>query len=286
MNALPALRTYLLDLLQELRDTDIPLIIGGGNGIFLKTEYARASGLPTLLHEWPESRSTSDIDLFLRPELLIEPAKLAPLSNAIKRLGYTVVPAAQKYQFVKPGPHNIGEVKIDILTGPRSRFSSSGLKVDSRRVHPKPSVGLHAHPVDEAPSLEDALLSVSLSGMLSTGTPCTCDVFIPHPFTYLMMKLSAFSDRLNDKSKEYGSYHALDIYTIVATTTESEWNAFPAFRERLRGESSAQVAAAIVAQHFSALTALGIIRLRESHYYRPELQIDKFMDILQETFRR
>ena len=116
MNDLSTLGIYLLDLLWELRDTDLPIIIGGGYGIFLKTEYVRTHHLRTLLDKRPESRSTSDLDLFLRPELLIEPKKLAPLAKAIERLGYIVIPTAQKYQFVKPGPGNVGEIKIDLLT--------------------------------------------------------------------------------------------------------------------------------------------------------------------------
>ncbi len=64
----------------------------------------RQLGAQTLLREWPEPRSTNDLDLFLRPELLIQSAKLKPLAEAIARLGYQVVPGAEKYQFVKPGP--------------------------------------------------------------------------------------------------------------------------------------------------------------------------------------
>lgn len=44
MNDLPALKTALLDLLHETRDTDLKLIIGGGYGIYLKRQHARESG--------------------------------------------------------------------------------------------------------------------------------------------------------------------------------------------------------------------------------------------------
>jgi hypothetical protein len=284
MNDLSVLRTYLLDLLWELRSSGIPIIIGGGYGIFLKTEYVHTHHLRTLLDKRPESRSTSDLDLFLRPELLIEPGKLAPLAKAIERLGYTVIPTAQKYQFVKPGLGNVGEIKIDLLTGPQSQFSGSSAKVDRRRVRPKPSVGLHAHIVDEAPSLEKNLLAVPLSGMLTQGTQYTGNVFIPHPYTYLMMKLFAFKDRCEDESKEFGRYHALDLYSIIATTTEEEWQAFSSFRDQFKNEPSVQEAAAIVANYFSMPTAFGMIRMRESRYYRPDLQIDLFIELLRESF--
>ena len=71
----------------------------------------------TLLDQWPEPRSTNDLDLFLRPELLIESSKLKPLVSAIAELGYQVVPGAEKYPFAKPGTGGtgVGGVKIDIL---------------------------------------------------------------------------------------------------------------------------------------------------------------------------
>lgn len=128
MITIPDLQTALLDLLHEVQGTDIKLIIGGGFGIYLKTDQVRRLGVQTLFREWPEPRSTNDLDLYLRPELLIQSAKLKPLAEAIARLGYQVVPGAEKYQFVKPGPGGAqaGSVKIDILTGPQSRFLGTG----------------------------------------------------------------------------------------------------------------------------------------------------------------
>jgi hypothetical protein len=150
MITMPNLKTSLLDLLHEIDGGDIKLIIGGGFGIYLK--YMRQQSERTLLQEWPEPRSTNDLDLFLRPELLIESAKLKPLAEAIARLGYKVIPGAEKYQFVKPGAGgtDAGSIKIDILTGPQSCFKDTTVKVDTRRARPSPSVGIHAHPVDEA----------------------------------------------------------------------------------------------------------------------------------------
>src|SRR4030042_3398556 len=103
MITMPDLQTALLDLLHQVKGTDIKLIIGGGFGIYLKTNHVRRMGVRTLLSEWPEPRSTNDLDLYLRPDLLIQSAKLKPLAKAFVRLGYQVVPGAEKYQFVKPG---------------------------------------------------------------------------------------------------------------------------------------------------------------------------------------
>ena len=73
----------------------------------VKPEKAQNLGNPgvrTFFNECPEPRSTNDLDLFLRPELIIQSAKLKPLAEAISRLGYQVVAEAEKYQFTKPGP--------------------------------------------------------------------------------------------------------------------------------------------------------------------------------------
>jgi hypothetical protein len=286
MITIPDLQTSLLDLLHEMEGTDVKLIIGGGFGIYLKTEHVQRPGIRTLLHEWPEPRSTNDLDFFLRPELLIESAKLEPMAEAIARLGYQVVPGAEKYQFVKSGPAGAeeGSVKIDILTGPQSRFQGTKVKADARRARPNPSVGVHAHPVDEALTLEEGLLRKTLEGKLSSGESWQAEVFLPHPYTFSMMKLFAFRDRLEDANKEFGRYHALDLYTILATTTEEEWGFGLELRDQQEDQPYVMEAGRLVSEYFSALERMGMIRLRESPYYRPDLQLDEFMSALQELF--
>jgi hypothetical protein len=283
---IPDLQTALLDLLHELEGKDIQLIIGGGFGIYLKADHCRHQNLRTLLRIWPEPRSTNDLDLFLRPELLIYPTKLKPLEKALSILGYLVVPGAEKYQFAKPGPGGIraGSIKIDILTGPQSCFIGSKVKTDQRRARPHPSVGLHAHPVDQIPTLEKDLISILLKGKLSSGSYHEDNIFLPHPYTFLMMKLFAFKDRLEDANKDFGRYHALDLYTVLATTTESEWNQALAIREQSAEEPYVVEAGHLVSKYFSELNLLGMIRLRESPYYRSELQLDEFMEVLRELF--
>ncbi|WP_319522899.1 hypothetical protein [uncultured Desulfosarcina sp.] len=278
------LQTALLDLLQKLHNSEVRLIAGGGFGIYLKTDHVKRSGMRTLLDQWPEPRSTNDLDLFLRPELLIESSKLRPLVSAISELGYQVVHGAEKYQFAKLGlgGTSVGGIKIDILTGPQSRFHGTGVKADTRRARPKPSVGIHAHPVEEALTLEDGLLPIMLAGTLSSGEPWESEIFLPHPYTFLMMKLFAFRDRHDDPDKEFGRYHALDLYTILATTTEEEWDYALQLRDQYKNEPFAKEAGKLVSECFSSQERLGMIRLMESPYYRPELQHEDFMSALQE----
>ena len=110
------------------------------------------------------------------------------------------------------------------------------------------------------------------------------EIFLPHSYTFSMMKLFAFKDRLDDPDKEFGRYHALDLYTILATTTEAEWKFALRLRDQHKNNPFTIEAGHIVSEYFSALKRLGMIRLRESPYYRPELQIEKFISVLQELF--
>ena len=107
---------------------------------------------------------------------------------------------------------------------------------------------------------------------------------MPNPYTFLMMKLFAFKDRVHDADKEYGRYHALDLYTIMATTTEEEWGQAKEFRDRFKEDPYVVEAGRLVSEYFSTLENLGMLRLRESPYYRSGLQLDEFMLAFQELF--
>ncbi len=286
MNRLSDLKIALLELLKQIDDSGINLIIGGGFGIYLKSEYALDSGLRTLLDKWPEPRSTNDLDLFLRPELLMHPDELEPLQTALSELDYGIVPGAEKYQFSNAGVSGPGSgvIKIDFLTGPSASFNRTSVRVSGRRARPNPSVGIHAHIIEEAPTLELGNLIIPVEGILDSGETLRADVSVPHPFTFAMMKLFAFRDRLDDPDKDFGSYHALDIYSIIATTTEEEWSNAPALREEFRANDLVIEAGAIVSEFFSSTEGMGMLRLKESPYLNDYSELEDFMSILQELF--
>jgi len=286
MNGIPSLKTALLDLLYEVRDKDIPLIIGGGFGIYLRMQHVQKSGVRTLFSSLPEMRSTNDLDLFLRVELLLSSEKLKPLADAILHLGYKPVKGAENYQFAKTGPDNAisGSIKIDLLTGPRRFFKDSKLRTDARRVRPNPSVGIHAHPVDEVPTLEEKLLPIVLAGTLNTGSKWKTEVFLPHTYSFLLMKLFAFRDRVNDSEKGFGRHHALDLYTIIGLTTETEWQECLEFSKKMRADAIFVEAGDIITEYFSDKQKLGLLRIQEHEYCRSDFQLDDFIVVLAELF--
>lgn len=279
------LKSALIELLFAIRETSVRLIVGGGFGLWLKVELVQSSKAVTLLKEWPEARSTQDIDLFIRPELLINPEQLKPMALALNNLGYQVVRGAEKYQFEKclePG-NAARSIKLDLLTGPAECFQGTFVKTDQRRARPNPSVGIHAHPVAEALTLEEGLLPVTLKDR-GAGEPWAGVVLLPTPFTYLMMKLFAFRDRFPDQNKAFGQYHALDLYTILATCLEEEWDLACALRDRYRNNPRVREAGCIVKDYFVSKDSPGSLRLRESPYYRKELQLDDFLSALRQLF--
>ena len=162
MSELSSLEKSLLDLLSKLDPKTCPLILGGGYGLYLRRTILEREKTRTLLGHWPEARSTNDLDLFLRPELLCDSTRLLSLKSAFDELGYQPVVGAEHYQFRKDDPDGFiaRGIKIDLLTGPSSSFDGTGLRVDERRVRPNPSVKVHAHPTDEATTLDENLQEV------------------------------------------------------------------------------------------------------------------------------
>lgn len=282
MNELSQLSDALLDLIKQISSTKLKLIVGGGFGIYLRhKELLKTGNAGTLLKEWPQPRSTNDLDLFLKTELLADSAKLKPLAEAIQKLGYNPIEKAKYYQFFKPGPQGgeAGGFKIDILTGPVERLREIGVKADSRRAHPKPEIEFHAHPLDEALTLEEHLKSVVIASSGRQG-----EVFLPHPFSFIMMKLFALRDRKNDPEKDYGRHHALDIYTIMAMMTSREWEESIQLSEKYRSCAKVQEAVCIVNEMFKNELSPGVIRLRESRYYKTSFQLAEFLKALKEIF--
>lgn len=71
---------------------------------------------------------------------------------------------------------------------------------------------------------------------------------------------------------------------IMATTMEGEWNQALEFRDQYASEPYIEEAGNLVSKYFASLESLGVLRLKESPYYRPELQLDEFLSALKELF--
>src|ERR1700730_15588585 len=102
----------LLDLLHELEGRGVPITVGGGFGLYLKRQHLARTGERTLFDELPEPRSTNDLDLFLRAEVIADLARTRGVADAIRRLGYTVVEAVKFLQWKRE--ITVGDVSQEV----------------------------------------------------------------------------------------------------------------------------------------------------------------------------
>ncbi len=288
MNTFAPLTTTLLDLAYALRETSIPLTIGGGFGLHLKQEHLRQSGERTLLDRLPESRATNDIDLFLRVDVLASLATMQQVARSLGSLGFHVVENAKYFQWQRM--LMVGgieqEVKVDLLVGPLDEYHGR-LKTDKLpRVRPKGNIQLHAYHTDEAIAIDQESKAMLVHGLRADGGNYATEVFIPHAFTYLMMKLYAFDDRKADQRKDVGRHHAMDLYRIVAMMTEPEYQRTLELGRKHAEDPRVERARKIAATEFETPTSLGMLRVREHRLYRDDLQIAEFISVLQEVFIR
>jgi len=283
----PLLAT-LLDLLFDLEEhgADIPLILGGGYGLYLKQQHLAVSNARRLFEFLPPARSTDDIDVFLRTEIIADSDRLKPLRAALDRLGFTVISSARNYQFARK--FRLGgrdqNIKIDLLTRHPDRRRYPHLEVDERRVKPRPSVGLHAHTTVEAAFVEEENQPLTLSGKRTNGAAFTGMVYLPQTYPFLMMKLCALRDQAALPEKGYGRKHALDLYTLAALLTEAEYEQTQLLSARHRASAEAGEAGRIVAELFASEEALGALRLRENEDLPASAGIVDFLSVLREFF--
>jgi len=283
MNALQTLKTTLLDLDRVIGDK-VPLIIGGGFGLYLRQEQLRELNEQTLIQQLPEPRATNDIDLFIGMEVLINVDKVKVMRQEIEKLGFTPIEKAKYFQWVQNKADN-GQVKIDILCGPLGNFSEQLHTNGLPRVRPKAPSGelrFHARHTDEAIEVDTRSIAIQIQGQCSDGKKKRSTIYIPHPFTYLMMKLFAFDDRKNDLKKDSGRHHAMDLYRTVGMMNESEYEEALALGNSYNQDKRVKRARQIVSNNFDKEFDLGIIRLREHTLFRAEFEIQKFQSVLKE----
>jgi hypothetical protein len=268
MNAQPMITT-LIDLHSEVAQPDFKLILAGGFGLYLKQLHRQSqAGIRTLIDGafWPAPRATEDIDLMLPMEFLVSLNQMQALRTALDRLGFMPVQEAKFLHFLKQVGRS-GRVKVDLLTGPVRAADCHDLKISPPRVRPKGLLELHAYITPEAIDFEQMLMPIEIEG--SGQVPGALTVHVPHPFTYLLMKLHALADRLGDANRDLGRHHALDIYRIVAMLTRAEYDEVRGAVERRNTDPVVSRARKIILEYFSSATAVGVLRVREHELFSP-----------------
>ncbi len=247
------------------------LLLAGGFGLYLKQLHLAASGVRTLLHvnRWPRARTTQDIDLFLRAEVVADASRMVQYREALDRLGFAVEEEAKWLKFRRS--INRLEVVVDLMVGPMGELAAQTER-SSFRVKPKGSSGLHARATDDALGVEHEPLRLRVSGARSIGVEHDCEVLVAQSFPFVLMKLGAVRDRINDADKDEGRHHALDLYRIAAMQTEREDAVARELAARFAGHPMVERAQRVIDNLFVPRDRLGRLRLREHPLCPPDAE--------------
>ena len=261
MNGDPLLN-QLRQFADKLAEKNISLVIGGGYGLLLKAKYIQSTGARTRLEQIPIARSTGDIDVFLTTEVIVDKNKMAAIRQALDELGYSPVPGAEYYQFFREVviAGVLRNLKFDFLAAPVANEQAKKVKADIRRIRPRgpTETPMHAHTTPEAMTIEEHLISVDIG---EAGQPI--EVFLPHPFTYTLLKLFALRDQIDNDAKQLGRHHAFDIYTTWAMMTEVEFGHAEDLRRQYTDVGAMPEAIEIAEALFVDENAKGMVRLKE-----------------------
>ncbi len=287
MNADPLITT-LIDLDRAIGRTGFKLILGGGFGLYLKQLHLQGRPeLRTLLpgELWPYPRATEDLDVFLPTEILASLPDMQALRTALDSLDFQPVEEAKFLHFVKPWSTG-GRVKIDMLTGPISDAAiKAKLQFTRPRIRPRGKLELHAYLTEEALEIESSLLSLPINGVGSNGQADRVVVHIPQPFTFLLMKLHAFDDRMGDADADLGRHHALDVYRVVAMLTEADYSLVRRGVQNHGASDPIRRVRDIVSTHFSSSAAMGVIRMKEHPLFTPRMDDGRLIEALADLFQ-
>jgi len=256
----------LIELANLLEKQSIPLIIGGGLSLYLRSflhQKIRSPRYPKRVVQ----RSTKDIDIFLTSDLIVDSEKIEILRDALASLDYK--PKTKYFQFTKDISlgNSAREVTIDILSAPPRDEDALKTKISKPRIKLVEVYNFHAYLVNEAKGINFGPIAIESVDVSSIGTKIS-NIFIPSGFNYIILKLHAFRDRFEDESVDLGRHHAYDIFSIVTDMDKSDWDNAAAHIIAEKESDYIQSSIGIINKFFCTPTSLGIIRLQENQIFR------------------
>ncbi len=293
------LAPHLLDLIEALQPK-LHLTLVGGFGLILRQEYIRLLDQPTLIERRPKARATPDFDVLLPVEIYADLNKVRYLEEALKSLQYVVLENKEYFHFGKETPDG-RQIKVDLLMREPTEDDTYA-KVEGFRVKQKQTpknnqesgqssekIKIHGHRTREAFAIADSPIEIQIEGHNSSNRTTVGTVFIPHPYTFLLLKLFAFRDWETTKKQEENYLstarkHAQDLYLIVASLTANEDMTLRDLSLRYRGHPIAIEAVSIVQELFADSSAIGIIRIQEGWEKLTNTEIELFLETLKQTF--
>lgn len=234
------------------------MLLCGGYGLVLRHRHLERVGARTLMPLVPV-RSTEDVDLLLGEHIITNTEQTTRLKDAFVTLGYEAAQGARYFQFIRQ--ISLGgqarQLKFDLLAPPPHQRQK--VKINGPRIRPHGARHIHARLTPEAFSAHEYPLSVTV-GEDGAGV----SVLVVHPFTHMIMKLYALRDRLDEAKTNYGRRHALDLYRLLAMTTEGDWSVAEELVNKYNDEPTFIEAQHLVSTLFAPLDGLGRLRLTEA----------------------
>jgi hypothetical protein len=182
-------------------------------------------------------------------------------------LGYK--PKTKYFQFTKDIilSNSTREVVIDILSAPPKDIDSLKTKICKPRIKPIEVDKFHAYLVNEAKGINIGPIPIESVSILSSETKIS-NIFIPSGFNYIILKLHAFRDRVEDESVDFGRHHAYDIFAVVTDMDKRDWeNAASHFLSEKESDYI-KSSISIIQEYFSSSSSLGILRLQENQFFK------------------
>lgn len=267
----------LSSLAKEFDKIKVPLILGGGLSMYIKIRFMKKKRSPRY-QRLPFQRSTKDIDIFLTSDIIVNPVMITNIKSVISYLGFNV--KTEYFQFIKEIKFEGSkkEVILDLLSQPVTLRELEKVKVSDTRIRPKDVKEFHAFHHKEAEIINTNLIKVedfvdrSLTNLFQ-------NVFLLSSFSFIVLKLHAFKDRINDDKKDFGRYHAYDIFSAIIEMDDIDWEAAQA--QYISYESNPVIIESkkIIRDFFSNMNSMGIIRLKENQLYaRDREEYDKYIN--------
>lgn len=271
MNTLSPLINEVVTLVGMCEERNIPILIGGGLGLFIRDTYL-ASQRPPNYPRRIDPRTTDDIDCFLAPDVIVSVERMNSLRDVLSILGYK--PHVEYLQFKKQ-IDSFREVKIDLLAGlPDDQSTLTG---NAPRVRPRGVQNIHAFRTPEAASIAFEPRAIAVEGQ---------SVRIPASINYLILKLHAFRDRKDTPKANYGRHHALDLFRIITSMDPIDWNTAETFIIEHANDEHVRSARNIRTEFFNTSASLGTLRLRENISFKSDAKVfEDYLESFTHDFR-
>lgn len=262
----------LAELAEACQRKNIKPIICGGLGVYLSF-CRKEDEIQQML------RATQDIDLMFSKHDLLEEAKRQAMAEMItEELEYVVQEGKKHFGFRKEP-----DQELDVLAPPME-----DLKRNNYRLSIVKST-LHAHITEEAEFIDEDLRGISLSETFEDiSSEDNVIVYVPCPTNLMIMKLYAFSDRIEGEREglDRAMAHAFDVYINIMLTNREDFKEGQEFLSRHIDSDIILKTKSIIEHSFSHYEKVGWQTILNSPNFHSTLNISQKQQKLQDASAR